>query len=105
MSLAQAAKAVDAMLCIVKNDFPGERFWQLKAELLESLLASQRQADSPWPQDCHVEEVDPAWDHIRQFLPAHMRNDPQVEAHVGFLLGLWGEKLIGRVLRHFGFIP
>jgi hypothetical protein len=56
---------------------------------------------------CHVEiqEVDPVWAHIRQFLPEHMRDDPDVEWHAGFLLGLYGEKLIGRVLRHFGIIP
>ena len=98
----------------VKADLPPEKYWRLRAELAEQLLALQTQQNGPTPPDdlpLTGNEVgpetyeSPTWNHIKQFFPKHMQDDPDVQRHVGFLLGLYSEKLIGRVLRRFGIIP
>jgi hypothetical protein len=116
--MAQGGNAdhLTKLLDSVRDDLPAEKYWRLRAELAEQLLALQTEKDGlALPDDCPVtgnevgpetyESDSPIWNHIKQFFPAHMQNDPDVQRHAGFLLGLYSEKLVGRILRHFGIIP
>jgi hypothetical protein len=131
MSVAEATNVVDAILCIVKHNLTAEAYWRLKAELLERLLKLQESSQRPQPHSTGIvapdgnvrpepsqdmaeaigqneapyEEESPTWNHIKQWLPKHMQNDPIVQRDIGFVYGLFSEKLIGRLLREIGIIP